>query len=117
MLSRYFGPRVQLSTASAVATTGYMNGVAIAGLAGNSNDLAFRALLLVNENTAHVNVTVSLANFVCNCGDQQLSRFAFDPAAPPSNNELIPQSGAYDGSGAPLSDLLPAGGVVVWAAV
>jgi hypothetical protein len=116
MLSRYFGPRVQLSTVSSVATTTFSDGVAIAALAGNADDLGFRAVLLVNENDVPVNVTVSLVNFVCNCGSQQLSRFAFDPAVPPTNNELIPSSALYDGSGAPLSDSLPAGGVVVWAA-
>lgn len=100
-----------------MATTGFSGGVAISALAGNANDLAFRALLIVNENAGPVNVSVALFNFVCNCGDQQLTRFLYDPASPPTDDELIRPSGSYDGNGAPLVDTLPAGGVAVWATV
>ena len=114
-LTRYFGPRVALGQVSTVETSSYVNGVAIAALAGNSDDLSFRAILLVNENIAAVNVSIALTNFVCNCGNQALSRYAFDPASVPTDNDIISSSGSYDGSGAPLLDIIPGGGVIVWA--
>jgi hypothetical protein len=113
-LSRHFGPRAAFGRAASVRTTGSAGGVAIAALAGNADDPTFRAILLVNEGTAPVNVTVSLAAF----GDSAngaLTRFAYDPAQVPSDNAPLPPSGSYTGSGAPLQDTLPAGAVVVWA--
>jgi len=102
-----------------VATTGYSGGVAIAALAGQGADLTFRAVLLVNTNaTAAAAVTVQLSQYVCNCmGSQAMQRYAYDPAnVPPSGAAPLPlpPSGTYDGSGAPLTDTVPAGGVVVW---
>jgi hypothetical protein len=114
-LSRHFGPRTAFGRATSVRTTGYAGGVAIAALMGNTDDPTFRAILLINEGAAAVNVTVSLEAF----GDGAngvLTRFAYDPAQVPSDNAPLPPSGSYGGSGVPLQDTLPAGAVVVWAA-
>lgn len=118
-LSRHFGPRAAYGRTCTAKTTGAAGGVAIAALAGCDTDNAFRALLLVNENGFRVNVTVALGAFLDGVSPggraEALLRFAYDPSQVPTDNAPLPPSGSYDGSGAPLEDSIPAGGVVVWA--
>jgi len=116
-LTRHFGPPPGAAAAASVTTGPASGGVAVAALKDAPNAtgaLGFRAVLLVNEGSTPATVSVTLSGYA---SAATLQRYCYDPATPPTDNQLLAPSGSYSGgggAGAPLTDTLPARGVVVW---
>lgn len=114
IMTRFLRAPEGASYVSTVPVTGVTPGsVVAAAITGTeaSGRPDYRAILIVNEGTTPVNVTIAIESG----SPAIMSRYAYDPVNPPTGPGLVGPSASVPGSSAQITDTLPARGMAVWA--